>query len=44
MQNTIEERIILLQNKKKELSDQLLGGDALKNPSLSKEELLELLS
>ncbi len=43
MQNTIEERIILLQNKKKELADQLLNTDSLRNPTLSKEELLELL-
>ncbi len=43
MQNTIEERIILLQNKKKELADQLLNSESLKNPTLSKEELLELL-
>ncbi|WP_029230699.1 DEAD/DEAH box helicase [Butyrivibrio sp. VCB2006] len=43
MQNTIEERIILLQNKKKELADQLLNTDSLKNPTLSKKELLEIL-
>ncbi len=43
MQNTIEERIILLQSKKKELADQLLNNEALKNPTLSKEELMELL-
>ncbi len=43
MQNTIEERIILLQNKKKELADQLLNSDSLRNPTLSKEELLEIL-
>ncbi len=43
MQNTIEERIILLQNKKKELADQLLNTDSLKSPTLSKEELLDLL-
>ncbi len=43
MQNTIEERIILLQKKKKELADQLLNSDSLGNPTLSKEELLELL-
>jgi SNF2 family DNA or RNA helicase len=43
MQNTIEERIILLQNKKKELADQLLNTESLSAPTLSKEEILELL-
>ncbi len=43
MQNTIEERIIQLQNRKKELSDQLLNTGALGAPALNKEELLELL-
>ncbi len=43
MKNTIEERIITLQNKKKELADQLLNSDSLSTPKLSKEELLELL-
>lgn len=43
MQNTIEERIILLQNKKKALADELLNSGNLGNPTLTKEELLELL-
>ncbi len=43
MKDSIEERIIELQGKKKELADQLLDSDALKSPSLTKEELLELL-
>ena len=43
MKDSIEERIIELQSKKKELADQLLDSDALKSPSLTKEELLELL-
>ncbi len=43
MKDTIEERIIELQNRKKELADQLLGGDTLGSPSLTKEELLQLL-
>ena len=43
MQNTVEERIILLQNKKKELADQLLNSDLLSAPTLSKKEILELL-
>ncbi len=43
MKDTIEERIINLQNKKKELADQLLDSDVLSSPKFSKEELLELL-
>ena len=43
MKDTIEERIIELQNKKKELADQLLNTGSLNAPSLTKEELLELL-
>ena len=43
MKDSIEERIIELQSKKKELADQLLESDALKTPSLTKEELLDLL-
>ncbi len=43
MKDTIEERIIRLQQKKKELADQLLNSDVLSTPRLSKEELLELL-
>ena len=44
MENTIEERIITLQNRKKELADKLLNTGSMSNPSLTKEELLELLS
>ncbi len=44
MKDTIEERIIRLQNRKKELADQLLDGDSMAGTSFSKEELLELLS
>ena len=43
MKDTIEEKIIELQNKKKELADQLLNTGSLSAPSLTKEELLELL-
>ena len=43
MKDTIEEGIIKLQQKKKELADQLLNNDVLSTPRLSKEELLELL-
>ena len=44
VKDTIEEKIIQLQNRKKELADQLLNSDTLSTPKLSKEELLELLS
>ena len=44
MKDTIEERIIQLQNRKKELADQLLDGDSLAGNSFTREELLELLS
>ena len=43
MENTIEERIITLQNRKKELADKLLNTGSMSNPTLTKEELLELL-
>ena len=42
--NTIEEKIMQLQEAKKELADQVLGGENMDNPTFSKEELLELLS
>ena len=41
--DTIEERILKLQEAKKELAEQVLSGDELKNASFTKEELLELL-
>ncbi len=43
MKDTIEERIIRLQNKKKELADQLLDSDSFSSITLSKDELLEIL-
>ncbi len=43
MKDTIEDRIIELQNKKKELADQLLNTGSLSSPTLSKKELLDLL-
>lgn len=43
MENTIEERIINLQNRKKELADKLLDTGTMSNPTLTREELLELL-
>lgn len=41
--NTLEEKIIELQSKKKELAAQILGGEGISQASFSKEELLELL-
>lgn len=40
---TIEEKIIKLQDKKKELAEQLLGGEGMDSTDFSREELLELL-
>lgn len=40
---TIEEKIIDLQERKLELADRILGGEAFGSGSLSKEELMELL-
>lgn len=42
-QDTIEEKILKLQEKKALLADQILGGETTGNPAFSKEELLELL-
>lgn len=41
---TIEENIVRLQDKKKELADQILSGEGMDSGSFSREELLELLS
>ena len=41
--NTIEEKIEKLQQTKKDLADQIIGGDNTKLTGMSKEELLELL-
>lgn len=43
VKDTIEENIIRLQEKKKELADQILEGESLSGGSLTREELLELL-
>lgn len=43
MQDTIEERIIHLQNKKKELADELLNEETLGAAAITKEQLQELL-
>lgn len=42
--DTIEEKIMKLQEMKQELADQVLGGENMDNPSFSRDELLELLS
>ena len=41
--NTIEEKIEKLQQTKKDLADQIIGGDNTQLTGMSKEELLELL-
>ncbi len=41
---SIEEKIIELQEKKKELADQILDGEGLSAASLNKESLLEILN
>lgn len=43
MKGTIEENIVKLQEKKKELAEQVLSGEGLNTGSFTKEELLELL-
>lgn len=44
MKNTIEENILKLQARKKELADQILSGEDFGSGSFTKEELLELLT
>lgn len=44
VKDTIEENIVKLQEKKRELADQILGGEGLNGGSLTREELMELLS
>ena len=41
--NTIEEKIQKLQDKKKDLADQIIGGQTGQLGSLNKEEILQLL-
>ena len=43
MKDTIEENILKLQEKKRELADQILGGEGLNGSSLTREDLMELL-
>ncbi|MGN0659169.1 MAG: SNF2 helicase associated domain-containing protein [Emergencia sp.] len=42
-QDTIEEKIVQLQERKKDLADQILGAGDMSSTSFSREELLELL-
>lgn len=44
VKDSIEENITKLQEKKKELADQILGGEGMSQGSFSREELLELLT
>lgn len=41
--NSLEEKIVQLQTRKKELASQVLGGEGIQEASFSREELLELL-
>ena len=43
MKNSIEERIIDLQNRKKELVDHVIEGESVANATLTKEEIMGLL-
>lgn len=42
-QGTVEENIMKLQEKKRELAEEILGGEGMKSGSFSREELMELL-
>ena len=44
VKDTIEENILKLQEKKRELAEQILEGEGLNGGSFTKEELMELLS
>ncbi|MDE7276549.1 MAG: hypothetical protein K2N98_06815 [Lachnospiraceae bacterium] len=43
VKGTIEDNIMKLQEKKKELAEQVLGGESMGSGSFTKEELMELL-
>ena len=43
MKDTIEERIRALQERKRELADEILGGEGIGQALISREEVLELL-
>ena len=42
--DTIEEKILLLQEKKQELAGQILEGEAVSAAAMTREELLEILT
>ena len=44
MKDTVEENILLLQEQKRDLADQIISGEQVSIGSLSKEELLKILS
>lgn len=43
IEGTIEDNIVKLQEKKKELAEQILGGEGMGSASFTREELKELL-
>ena len=43
VKDTIEEKIIDLQNRKARLAEDILSGDAVSSSTLTREELLEIL-
>ena len=42
--NSIEDRILELQKKKKDLADQILNGEALSSSVITREDLMQILS
>ena len=44
MKDTVEENILLLQEQKRDLADQIISGEQVSIGSLSREELLKILS
>ena len=44
MKDTVEENILLLQEQKRDLADQIISGEQISIGSLSREELLKILS
>ena len=44
MKNSIEEKILKLQENKMQLADQIISGEGMSSADMSKEELIEILS
>ena len=44
IRNSIEDRILELQKKKKDLADQILNGEALSSSVITREDLMQILS